>query len=70
MDAFERSESVGTPDFSLFEGMQYPCEHCAATTTLRKAHLVTFDSDGLPNHEGFPEYLCADCAAKVVDGIP
>lgn len=70
MDAFERSESVDSPDFGLFEQLQYPCEHCAATTTLRDAHLVCFGSDRLPGYEGFPEYLCADCTSKVVDGMP
>lgn len=67
MDAFERSVSVDAPDFALFEGLQYPCERCAATTTLRDAYLVSVDEDGLPNHDGYPEYLCADCGRQAVD---
>jgi len=68
LDAFERSVSVGDPNFGHFERLQYPCEQCGATTTLRKAHLVSVDEDGLPNHEGFPKYLCADCATEAMNG--
>ena len=64
MDAYVRSVSVGDRNYTLFEGLEYPCEHCTKVTTLRNAHLVSLDSSGLPNHEGFPKYVCADCAQK------
>ena len=66
MSAFEHSVAKNKPDFSLFEVVQYPCEHCAATVALREAHLVSLDSNGCPNHDGFPDYLCADCAKEAI----
>ena len=53
-------------DFSLFEAVLYPCECCAATVALRAAHLVSRDSNGCPNHDGFPDYLCAACAKEAI----
>lgn len=66
MDAFERSMSVGDQNFKLLEGLQYRCENCCKTTTLREAHLVAVDGDGLPDHEGFPKYLCKKCTIKAI----
>ncbi len=66
MSAFEHSVAKNEPDFSLFEAVQYPCERCATTVALRAAHLVSLDSNGCPNHDGFPEYLCAACAKEAI----
>lgn len=66
IDAFECSESVGNPDFRVFERLQYPCEHCSKVTPLREAYLVAVDADGLPDHEGFPKYLCKKCKIEAI----